>query len=258
LSSRPVTFYYDRYWSGRVWSSVPVRHQLVGHSRPHSQVGHDAEPAPRRRSGARNLQTSRNPSRLNTHILRYLSPCTRVAKILDLIFVAFNFGLPFDRHFRFFAEVSVDALERAAAGDAEYKFADGSSSPGNTIIVGVGVGPDASLRRSIRFALRFTPRVPAWVTALAFNRHAAPVRLLLRDRLLRLGQVLDVGQAQEARARIANRHRLRSAVGRVPRDVPRPVDLLEEAKASDPREARPEAGRQPRSGRNCPRSCRPC
>lgn len=59
-------------------------------------------------------------------------------KILDSIFVAFNFGLPFDRHFWFFAEVSVDALERAAAGDAEYKFADGSSSPANTIIVGVG------------------------------------------------------------------------------------------------------------------------
>jgi hypothetical protein len=50
------------------------------------------------------------------------------------------------------------ALERAAAADAEYEFADGSSSPANAIIVGVGVGPDASLPRSIRVALRFTPR----------------------------------------------------------------------------------------------------
>jgi hypothetical protein len=40
----------------------------------------------RRRNGGRVpeiLQISRNPSRLNTPILDILSPCTRMAKILD-------------------------------------------------------------------------------------------------------------------------------------------------------------------------------
>ena len=39
----------------------PVRHQLVGHSRPYSQVGYDAEPAPQRRSDARNFSTFPQP-----------------------------------------------------------------------------------------------------------------------------------------------------------------------------------------------------
>ena len=38
------------------------------------------------------------------------------------------------------------ALERAAAVDVEYEFADGSSSPANATIVGVGVGPDVAYR----------------------------------------------------------------------------------------------------------------
>jgi hypothetical protein len=114
-----VTFYYDRYWSGRVWSSVPVRHQLVGHSR-HSQVGHDAEPAPQRRSGARNLQTSRNPSRLNTHILRYFKSLYRCGQNIRLNLcwlqlwsgrlTAISGSLP---------KYRLIALERAAARDAE-------------------------------------------------------------------------------------------------------------------------------------------
>jgi len=41
------------------------------------------------------------------------------------------------------------ALEGAAAADAEDEFTDGSSSPANAIIVGVGVGPDASARRTV-------------------------------------------------------------------------------------------------------------
>jgi hypothetical protein len=61
------------------------------------------------------LQSSLNPSTLNTPIPRYLhlSPCTRMTEILDRIFFAFNFGLPFDRHFRFFAEVSVDLARKS-------------------------------------------------------------------------------------------------------------------------------------------------
>jgi hypothetical protein len=51
--------------------------------------------------------------------------------------------LPFDRHFRL-PKYRLIALERATAGEAKYKFADGSSPPENTIIVGTGVSPDAS------------------------------------------------------------------------------------------------------------------
>ena len=48
------------------------------------------------------------------------------------------------RHFGSLQKNRLIALERAAAADAEYEFADGSSSPANAIIVGVGVGPDAA------------------------------------------------------------------------------------------------------------------
>ena len=94
-----------------------------------------------------------------------------MGKILDLIFGAFNIGPPFDPPFRFFAEEPVDRT-RAAAADAEYELADGSSSPANAIIIGVGVGPDASLPRSIRVALRFTPR---------FGGNSARAHLAARD-----------------------------------------------------------------------------
>jgi hypothetical protein len=73
-----------------------------------------------------------------------------MAKILDRIFGAFNFGPLFDRHSGSLQKNRLIPLEKAAAADAEYEFADGSSSPANAIIVGVGVGPDASLPRSIR------------------------------------------------------------------------------------------------------------
>jgi hypothetical protein len=67
-----------------------------------------------------------------------------MAKIFDRIFGAFNIGPPFDPPFRFLQlqKNRLVALERAAAADAAYEFADGSSSPANAIIVGVGMGPD--------------------------------------------------------------------------------------------------------------------
>jgi hypothetical protein len=92
---------------------------------------------------------------------------------LDQIFSAFSFGPPFDPPFRFFAKESVDRAPKSCrAVDTEYEFADGSSSPANAIIVGVGVGLDPSLPRSIRVELRFTPR---------FDDNSARAHLAARD-----------------------------------------------------------------------------
>jgi Adenylate and Guanylate cyclase catalytic domain len=70
----------------------------------------------------------------------------RIGKILDLVFSAFNMGPPFDPPFGFLQRNRLIALEWAAAAD---EFTDGSSSPANAIIVGVGVGPDASLLTAV-------------------------------------------------------------------------------------------------------------
>jgi hypothetical protein len=79
-------------------------------------------------------------------------------------------GPPFDSPFRFFAEDPLITLGRAAAPDAEYEFADGSSSPANAII-DVGAGPNASLPRSIqlrtdsRRVLMVIAQEPTWPLA---------------------------------------------------------------------------------------------
>jgi hypothetical protein len=81
-----------------------------------------------------------------------------MAKILDRIFGILTLVRRLTCHSGSLQKNRLIALERAAAADAEYEFADGSSSPANAIIVGVGLGQDPSLPRSIRVALRFTPR----------------------------------------------------------------------------------------------------
>jgi hypothetical protein len=85
------------------------------------------------------------------------------------------------------------ALERAAAADVEYEFADGSSSPANATIVGVGVGPDVAYRG--RFELRADSRAHAHLHGAgrvlgSLARRAHGVRIFVEPLLHRLEYVL--------------------------------------------------------------------